>query len=185
MKFNIKSSHIIIIFVLILLFLVGKSMFITVDKGERAVIFRPYTTGLDKEHIYVDGLHIIAPWNKICIYNVKEQKRDEKLEIKDKNGLPINIDVSIRFNPIYSEIGNLHEQFGVNYINVLVIPQLRSTIRQVASRYTAEEFYSTKRSEVELAIVNETREVLKSNYIDVKAVLIQKINLPQQIQSTL
>lgn len=154
MKFNIKSFRIIIIVVLILLFLVGKRMFITVEKEERAVIFRPYTTGLDKEHIYEGGLHIIAPWNQIYIFNVREQKRNGKFEVLDKNGLSINVDVTIRFNPIYSEIGNLYEQFGTNYINVLVIPEFRSTIRQVGGRYTAKEFHSTKRSEAEEAIVN-------------------------------
>ncbi len=78
------------------------------------------------------------------IYNVREQQRDEPMDVLDRNGLSISLDVTVRFNPSYSQIGFLHEQFGINFINVLVIPEVRSSVRQVAGRYGAEEIYSTK-----------------------------------------
>jgi regulator of protease activity HflC (stomatin/prohibitin superfamily) len=62
---------------------------------------------------------------------------------------------------------------------------VRSTVRQVAGRYTAEEIYSTKRAEVELAIKEETRQVLGENYIDMRALLIRSINLPPQIKEAI
>jgi regulator of protease activity HflC (stomatin/prohibitin superfamily) len=58
-------------------------------------------------------------------------------------------------------------------------------VRQVAGRYTAEEIYSTKRSEVETAIKSETEEVLNENYIDMRALLIRSINLPDQIKNAI
>ena len=186
MKFNFKTSYIVaIVAVVLVLLLFGGRMFLIIDAGERGVIFRPYTSGLDKENIYGEGFHIIAPWNKMYIYNVREQQRDEPMDVLDKNGLSINVDVTVRFNPIYEEIGDLYQQFGLNYINVLVIPEVRSTVRQVAGRYTAEEIYSTKRSEVESAIITETEEVLSENYIDMRALLIRSINLPDQIKNAI
>jgi regulator of protease activity HflC (stomatin/prohibitin superfamily) len=55
----------------------------------------------------------------------------------------------------------------------------------VAGRYTAEEIYSTKRKEVETAIKSETRKVLKDNYVDMKALLIRSIRLPDQIKNAI
>jgi len=186
MKFNFKTSYIVVIVVVLLvLLLFGGRMFLIIDAGERGVVFRPYTTGLDKENIYGEGFHIIAPWNKMYVYNVREQQRDEPMDVLDKNGLSINLDITVRFNPIYNQIGDLYQQFGINYINVLVIPEVRSTVRQVAGRYTAEEIYSTKRSEVETAIKSETEEVLNDNYIDMRALLIRSINLPAQIKNAI
>lgn len=186
MKFNFKSSYIIIgVIALIVLLLFGGRMFLIIEAGERGVIFRPYTTGLDKENIYSEGFHIIAPWNEMYVYNVREQQREETMDVLDKNGLSINTDVTVRFNPSFNEIGFLHEQFGVNYINVLVIPEVRSSVRQVAGRYTAEEIYSTKRAEVEEAIKTETRKTLGENFIEMKALLIRSINLPQQIKGAI
>lgn len=186
MKFNFKSTYVIIAAVaVIVLLLFGGRMFLILDAGERGVLFKPYTSGLDKENIYGEGFHIIAPWNKMYIYSIREQQRDETMDVLDKSGLSINMDVTVRFNPIFKEIGYLYEQFGINYINVLVIPEVRSTVRQVAGRYTAEEIYSTKRAQVEQAIIEETKAVLGKNYIQMKALLIRSINLPEQIKTAI
>jgi len=186
MKFNFKSTYIIVaVVILIVLLLFGGRMFLILDAGERGVIFKPYSIGLDKENIYGEGFHVIAPWNKMYIFGVREQQRDEPMDVLDKSGLSISMDITVRFNPIFKEIGFLYEQFGVNYINVLVIPEVRSTVRQVAGRYTAEEIYSTKRAEVEQAIIEETKMVLSKNYIQMKALLIRSINLPEQIKNAI
>ena len=119
-------------------------MFLIIEAGERGVIFKPYTTGLDKENIYGEGFHIIAPWNEMYVYNVREQQREETMDVLDKNGLSINMDVTVRFNPTYDKIGYLYQQFGVNYINVIVIPEVRSSVRQVAGRYAPKKFIQQK-----------------------------------------
>ncbi len=186
MKENIKASYLIGgVVALVLLFIFGNRMFLIIDAGERGVIFRPYTSGLDRENIYGEGFHIVAPWNKMYVYNVREQQREETMDVLDKSGLNINMDVTVRFNPTFIAIPSLHERFGVDYINVLVVPEVRSSVRQVAGRYTAEEIYSTKRQQVEGAIIEETRETLGANFIDMRALLIRSINLPTQIKTAI
>ncbi len=172
-----------IVVVIILLF--GSSAFLTIQPGERGVIFRKFTTGLDKDRIFQPGFHIIAPWNDMNVYNVKEQQREERMDVLDKNGLSVNMDISVRFNPAYTKIGYLHENFGRDYINQIVVPEVRSTVRRVAGRYTAEEIYSTKRKEVESSIITESKTVLEANNIVMKALLIRSINLPDQIKNAI
>ena len=168
--------------ILVIVLILSSATFITIQPGERGVVFRKFTTGLDKEHIYQPGFKMIAPWNEMNLYNVKEQQTEQSLDVLDKNGLNISMDVSVRFNPTPDDIGYLHENFGKQYVNQLVIPEVRSTIRRVAGRYTAEEIYSTKREKVESEIKNETRQVLGDNYVDMKALLIRSIQLPSQIK---
>ena len=176
---------VILSIVVIIALILSSATFVTIQPGERGVIFRKFTTGLDKEHIFRPGFKIIAPWNDMHIYNVKEKQEEESMDVLDKNGLNVTMDVSVRFNPVYDRIGYLHETFGKQYINQLVIPEVRSTVRRVAGRYTAEEIYSTKRKQVETAIKNETRKVLEDNYVDMKALLIRSIKLPQQIKNAI
>lgn len=186
MKFNFKTSYIVIVVMaLVVILFFGDRMFLIIEAGERGVVFRPYSSGLDKENIYGEGFHIVAPWNRISIYNVREQQREETMDVLDKNGLSINIDVTVRFNPIFNRIGYLHEQFGENYINVLVVPEVRSSVRQVAGRYSAEEIYSTQRATVEQTIKEETRRVLGENNIEMRTLLIRSINLPEQIKGAI
>ena len=186
---NKKLSPLVVLGIagLFIVVIFGKNMFYTLQPGERGVIFRKFSTGLDKDNVITEGFNIIAPWNDMHIYNVKEQKSEETMDVLDKNGLSINVDISARFNPIFNRIGYLHENFGINYKQTLVIPEVRSVVRQVMGRYTAEEIYSTKRAAVEEAIINETIETLKSkkNNIQVTALLIRSINLPTQIKNAI
>ncbi|MPQ46579.1 prohibitin family protein [Marinifilum sp. N1E240] len=168
----------------VILILSGSSMFLTIQPGERGVLFKRIS-GLEKEKIYTPGFHVINPINVMHVYDVREQKSEETMDVLDKSGLSVNIDVSVRFNPIYDKIGYLHEIFGKDYISQLVVPEVRSSVRQVAGRYTAEEIYSTKRKEVEESIITETSKVLKKNNIQMKALLIRSINLPEKIKGAI
>ncbi len=172
---------------LVLILSFSNKMFLTVDAGQAGVLFRPFSDGLQKDMMYGPGFHVIAPWNTMNVYDVKEQKAEESMDILDKNGLSISVDVTVRFNPIPSRIAQLHERFGTAYISSLVIPEVRSTVRQVMGRYSAEEIYSTKRAEVENAIITETGKTLgnENNNILMNALLIRSINLPPNIKSAI
>ena len=184
---NQKVNPLIIIAgaVLFFLMLLGSQVAITINPGERAIIFRKFTTGLDKENVFQPGFHLIAPWNDVYVYEVKEQKVEESMDILDKNGLSMNIEITVRFNPNYTQIGYLHEEFGKSYVDRLVIPEVRSSARKVMGRYQAEEIYSTKRNEVETTIIEETKDILAGNNVEVKALLIRSIRLPEKIRQAI
>ncbi len=172
---------------LILIAILSSNIFFTIKPGERGVVFRKFTGGLDRENVLTPGFQVIAPWNTLYIYDVKEKTVNEKMDVLDKSGLSINVDVSVRYNPIYNKIGYIHENFGFGYETTLVIPEVRSSVRKVMGRYTAEEIYSTKRKEVEDAIIQTTSDVLQNpnNNIQMKALLIRSINLPEQIKQAI
>lgn len=180
-----QTLIIVVVAIVVALLLFGSRMFYVIQPGERGVVFNTISGKLSKDEIEGTGLKMIAPWNNLFKYEVKEQSREEPLDVLDKNGLSLSIDVTIRFNPIYDRIGYLHETFGKNYINRLIIPEMRSTVRNVAGRYTAEEIYSTKRSEVEQTMIKETGEVLEKNNIDMRALLIRSIILPTDIKKAI
>ncbi len=172
---------------LIVVLYLSSEIFITIKSGERGVLYKRFKGGTDLESSYKPGFHLKAPWNSIFIYNVRENIINEKMDVLDKSGLSVSVDVSVRFFPIYTRIAYLHEYFGEQYVELLVKPEVRSTVRRVMGRFTAEEIYSTKRAEVEEAIIKETEEILKTenNNIQMQALLIRSINLPDQIKSAI
>jgi len=180
---NRKLPFIILgIIAFIVVMALSSSLFFTISATERAVIFYPFGKGLDKENVVGPGTHMKAPWNEVYIYKVNEMSSEENMDMLDKNGLSIHIDVTVRYYPIPDRIGYIHEQFTTDYETVLVIPEVRSTVRQVMGRFTAEEIYSTKRAEVETAIKSETETILNKNNVHATAVLIRSIMLPEQIK---
>lgn len=182
-----RTQYVVIsaVAVVILLLIFGSQMFYVLKPGERAVIFKKFGGGLDKENIFVPGFHVVAPWNDLIRYDVREQKAEETMDVLDKGGLSINVDVTIIFNPFYNKIGDLHENIGTNFISVMVIPNVRSSVRAVTGRYTAEEIYSTKRGEVEAEIIESTRKALADKNIEMKDLLIRSITLPEKIKSAI
>ncbi|MEP3388683.1 MAG: prohibitin family protein [Reichenbachiella sp.] len=183
---NRKFLPLLVIAAFALFIVVGlsSSLFYKISPAERAVVFYTVSGELDKNNVIRPGWHMKAPWNTIYVYDVSEKKVEESMDVLDKNGLSISVDVSVRFTPMKDKIGEIQENFKSEYINVLVIPEVRSSVRQVMGRYTAEEIYSTKRSEVEGAIKDETSSVLSAegNNVLMKALLIRAINLPAQIK---
>lgn len=173
---------IVAVIALFILFGISSSIFFTINATQRAVIFRKFSTGLDKDNIIQPGFHTKAPWNDIYIYNVQEISKDENMDVLDKSGLSIHVDVTVRFNPKPDKIGYIYEKFNVDFIEVLVVPEVRSAVRQVMGRYTAEEIYSTKRAEVEATIKAESEKVLLNNNVNMIALLIRSIVLPDQIR---
>ncbi len=169
----------------IALFIIGavsSSLFFTVEAGQRAVIFKKFGIGLEKDNIIQPGFHSKAPWNEVYVYDVQENTTDENMDILDKNGLSIHVDISVRYKMIEDKIGYIHETFGTNYVQKLIIPEVRSAVRQVMGRYTAEEIYSTKRAEVEATIKAESEKILQANNVTMVTLLIRSIQLPDQIR---
>lgn len=190
MKTKGKVLLIVIAVVAVFVLVISFSTFITIQPGERGVLFKPWTGGLDKEHLLTEGIHMIAPWNKVITYDVREQVLEfntnnegyGELDVLDKNGLTIIVEITVRFFPEFDKIGNIHEQFGTGYVSVLVIPEIRSAVRKVMGQYNAEEIYSTKRQEVEQKIIAETETVLSKNYIKMTALLIRSIKIPENLK---
>ncbi|MEL7118974.1 MAG: prohibitin family protein [Bacteroidota bacterium] len=179
------TTGIIGFFLLFVIIIFSSATFLTIEPGNRGVLFRRFGGGLDKENIYSPGFHVIAPWNIMHIYEVREVQLEEEMEVLSSNGLNIKVDVTVRVNPNYNKIGDLHEEFGEDYLTSLVRPEVRSSVRKIIGRFTPEELYSTKRDEVQTLIQEDLATTLLANYIDLKASLIRDIELPEKVKNAI
>ena len=71
-----RTQYVIIsvVALVVLMLIFGSQMFYVLRPGERAVIFKKFSGGLDKENIFVPGFHVIAPWNDLIRYDVRGRK---------------------------------------------------------------------------------------------------------------
>ena len=170
---------------LIFIVLFGSSMFYTINPGEKAVKFKKFGGGLDKETIYGQGFRIIAPWDDLIVYDVKVQETFEKMEVLSSNGLSIKIDMSFRYNPVPDKIGYLHDEIGTNYLERIIKPEIRSVTREVIGKYIPEELYSSKREAIEDEIDSLTRASIQTKYLSLDAILIRDVTLPQTLRTAI
>tara|TARA_R110002096_G_scaffold378222_7_gene572153 strand:- start:27868 stop:28710 length:843 start_codon:yes stop_codon:yes gene_type:complete len=182
---NKIKPYIFIGVAVIIILIVLSNIFVILQPTERAVIFKKYTSGLDVENVKTEGLNIVAPWNDVIIFRVEEQQIEETMDVLSRDGLSINIDVSLRFRPAPDKIGYLYRAFRDNYIESLIRPELRSAVRQIIGQYTPEELYASKRQEIETKIQLSISKVLEENYVDLKALLFRSIKLPEMIKTAI
>ena len=180
------TRNLIIAFVLLLLVIVlFNSAFLTIEPGEKGVLFRRFSGGVDKERVYEQGFHVIMPWNKMFIYDTRLNESLEKMEVLSKNGLTISTELSYRYKPVDDEIGYLHNEIGSDYLERIIKPEIRSSTRKVIGKYLPEELYSTKREAIQDEIYNATKIAIEKKHLVLDAVLIREVSLPATLQTAI
>jgi prohibitin 1 len=176
----------VILIVLALMIFASKSS-INIGYGEAGVLFRTFGGGVVTDAPPLgEGFHIIAPWNRVYVYNVKQQEFFEgNMQVLSSNGLEISLDVSVLYQPNYDRLGLLHRTKGENYVNIVLIPQIRAVARSVVGRYTPEQLYSTKRDAIQNEIFEETQKNVESQHIQLNAVLVRDVTLPMAIKEAI
>jgi len=169
----------------VFLVLLTISMSKTITAGQGGVLFKTFADGVDIDKTYGEGFHIIAPWNSMITYEVRQQETQEKMAVLSSNGLEISIELSTWFQPVYEKLPLLHQEKGADYENRVVRPAIRSATRSVIGRYTPEEIYSTKRDAIQSEIQVETKKVLDEQYVQLNEVLVRDITLPPTIKTAI
>ena len=180
---NLPNIGLPIILMSILLIVFISRSSVNIGYGEAGVLFKTLGGGVEIEKPPKgEGFRIIAPWNRIFIYDVKQQEVLESMQVLSSNGLEISLDVSMLYQPNYDSLGLLHKTKGVNYLNTVLLPTVRAVARSVVGRYTPEQLYSTKRDAIQNEIFEETRDNVMSQYIQLNAVLVRDVSLPAAIK---
>tara|TARA_A100000164_G_scaffold59746_1_gene48220 strand:- start:75 stop:890 length:816 start_codon:yes stop_codon:yes gene_type:complete len=180
---NLPNIGLPIILMSILLIVFISRSSVNIGYGEAGVLFKTLGGGVEIEKPPKgEGFRIIAPWNRIFIYDVKQQEVLESMQVLSSNGLEISLDVSMLYQPNYDSLGLLHKTKGINYLNTVLLPTVRAVARSVVGRYTPEQLYSTKRDAIQNEIFEETRDNVMSQYIQLNAVLVRDVSLPNAIK---
>jgi len=183
---NLAKIIIIAVAAIVFVGVFTSTIFITIDPGHEGILFKRFAGGINAEApTKKQGFHIIAPWNKMIVYDVRIQETAEELDVLSSNGLNVSIDVSIRYQPMPGSIGHIHNDIGSNFANKVVIPEVRSAARKIIGRYTPEEFYSSKREAVQTEVEVAVADALQEKNIKLDALLLRSIKLPETIQAAI
>ncbi len=167
--------------VLILMLAAAGCMTASIGAGEQGVKYS-YFSGTDLGESYDEGFHVFFPWERMVDYDVRVNNADEEIEVLSSNGLTIGMDISVRYRPEVSALPQLHTTYGQEYYERLIRPELRSVAREVVGQFTPEELYSTRRAELQEQIEQRMTAAVEADYVELEAVLIRDIELPEQIR---
>jgi regulator of protease activity HflC (stomatin/prohibitin superfamily) len=180
--------------VLLLLIFFWPHMVVTVLPGHAGVVWRPFGGGTDVEQVYGEGMHLIPPWARFYLYDVRMQETSMKFEVVAQNALHVGMDVSIRYRPAgapfagqilrRNALGELHRMVGPEYLKKLVIPEVSSVLLEAASEYDPEALYKG-RPEIESHVMREAGLRLKSRFVELDGFNIKHIMLPDDVREAI
>lgn len=152
-------------------------VFMSLRPGEAGVLWERFLGGTNLSYTYHEGFHFVAPWNRMYVYNVRLQQTPHKVVALCKNGLPVEIEVSIRHRPSEGKLPLLHTVVGPEYINVVVKPEIEAHVRAVVSQFDPAELYTSEGYILNLIVQGAASEITQ-RYISLDDLLIERIILP-------
>lgn len=153
----------------------------SIDPGKAAVLWT-ISQGTDTKTIYREGVQVIAPWNKLYIYDLRTQESRLSQHVLSVNGLAIQMDSSVLYKVQGKALPTLHEKVGPDYYHVLIAPYVMSEARKIVGRFSPSEIYSSQRETIERLILAGLREKLRNYPITVTGFLIRDVRLPRIIR---
>jgi len=140
---------------------------VTVPSGQVGVLWKRFAYGTvqDPRQLKGEGLHLLLPWDKLFLYDLRVQSLTDTYNAISKDGLNLNTTLNIRFRLRRNSIPILHQVIGPDYTKLLG-PQIASQMRGVIAEYTAEQVYSTARQEIQDKIRESAVEKLGHKMMD-------------------
>jgi regulator of protease activity HflC (stomatin/prohibitin superfamily) len=109
-------------------------------------------TALHPSEIRGEGLHVIWPWDRLFLYDLRLQSTTQTYNAISKDGVSLTAAINARFQLRHDSVAQLHKFIGPGYMELVVSPEIGSRARDVISQYPAEQVYSTARGEIEDSI---------------------------------
>lgn len=139
--------------------------------------------GAVQKDAWPPGLHAWMPWQGVHRINCRTQSIEEKTETPTSEGLVVGLDVSIVFHVKPEFAKDVFARYnGVDgMIGNVLIPEFRSTIRDVTAGFTAADLYSERRDQVTTRMSEELRKRMTPRGVEIEAVLLRGLSLPEQV----
>ncbi len=156
----------------------------TILPGEAGVLYQRLLGGTVTDYVYNEGIHLTFPWDHMYIYDTRVNIIHHSFDVLTNRGLPIHLDLAIRYQPEYEMVGVLHQRVGPDYLDKIVIPQSESVLRREIGQHNPEDIYTNKAG-ILSAIISNALEEMSQKYVIVDDIIIRKMTLPPTVKSAI
>ena len=171
------------------LFIFLSSMLVVIDAGEVGV---KVVFGTVDEEVLGPGINVVAPYADIYRYPTRimefTQVEANIIDARVNNGLTIKLDCTAWYNVDKNKVVEIYTQYAKSLNELeskILLSSLRTVIRNVVSKYSSEEVYSSKRELVSNEIEKSLREAVLPTGLLINKFLIRSIRLPEEIDKAI
>jgi regulator of protease activity HflC (stomatin/prohibitin superfamily) len=154
---HLPGATFLVMLVLLVSTVLWPYVVITVPSGHVGVLWKRFNgfdfycwcfvgrgTMLNPRQLRDEGLHLVWPWDKLFLYNLRLQSSPQIYNAISKDGVSVIAQINIRFQLLHNSVAVLHKFIGPQYLASVVSPEIGSQARSVISQYTAQEVYTSR-----------------------------------------
>ena len=134
-----------------------------IPAGYKAVIYRPFSGGVDLSYVYGEGIHVLWPFNIMTSYDIAMKVHRMNLEILTKDLVKSKVTVSFQYSANSQTLPMLHRFIGKNYLETYILPVLTATVRDSFGKLTAQQAFTSDLKQVARDVTEGTENYLISN----------------------
>lgn len=178
------DTLILIAILAIVIGVVAYSVSTTISRGHVGVV--DYFGQVQDEELN-PGFYLINPLKDVNELNIQTQEREFK-DIRGtltKEGLEVVLDASVIWHVRPESSSDIYKTVRGEYVDTLIIPNFMGLLREEVKKYTAEDIYTGKSTEIEIAVETTLKNALSPRGIEIERVLFRGLSLPEQVTSAI
>lgn len=124
------------------------------------------------------GINMRNPLARIVKLSVKTQEVKEVMDVPSKEGLTVQLEVSALYHLDPEKAAEIYKTVGLNFTEVILVPQFRSVARGVTATYDARALYTSERELLARTILDELRKLVGPRGINIESTPLRRVGLP-------
>ena len=134
--------------------------------------------GVVSQNTLKSGINFINPFARIIKFSVKTQELKESMDVPSREGLTVQLEVSVLYHLDPEKAADVYRTVGENYVDVILEPQFRSVSRGVTASFDARALYTSERELLSHAITKELDKATSMRGIVIESTPLRRVGLP-------
>ena len=141
--------------------------------------------GYVSDHTLKPGVNMVNPMANVEKMSIKTQELKELMSVPSKEGLSVDLEISLLFKLDSEKANQIYKTVGPNYAEIILTPQFRSVVRGVTARYEAKALYTASREKLAGEILDELEKLVGPRGIIVEQAPLRQIQLPERLTKSI
>jgi len=131
------------------------------------------------------GVNLVNPMANVIKFSIKTQELKETMNVPSKEGLGVQLEISLLFTIDPENANQIYKTVGPNYEEIILKPQFRSVVRGITAKYEAKALYTASREILAGEIKNELDKLVGPRGILIESAPMRQIVLPPRLTQSI
>ncbi len=141
--------------------------------------------GTVSEAVLKSGINFVNPLARVVSMSIRTLEDKEVMSVPSKEGLTVDLEISALFHLSADKAVEVYKTVGLQYADVLFVPQFRAAARGVTGGSEAKALYTSEREALGKLIQEHLQMLVQARGIVVENILLRKVALPRTVSDAI